>query len=44
MDVIWKNRELRQKMLNHFGDSTGECYQCYFFKEKLFYFPTTSGR
>ncbi|WP_294445494.1 EAL domain-containing protein [uncultured Mailhella sp.] len=38
MDVIWKNRELRQKMLNHFGDSTGECYQCYFFKEKLFYF------
>ena len=38
MDSLWNNSELRQQMLNHFGDSTGECYQYYSFVEKKFCF------
>ena len=38
MDVLWENSEFRQKILNDLGDGTGECYQCYSFREKTFYF------
>ncbi len=38
MNSFWNNSELRQQMLNHLGDSTGECYQYYSFLEKSFCF------
>lgn len=38
MDILWENNEIRQHILNCWGESTGECYQYYSFNEQMFYF------
>lgn len=38
MDIFWEDSEIRQQVLNRLGDSTGECYQYYSFREQTFYF------
>lgn len=38
MDIVWEDHQLRQQMLNQFGNSTGMYFQFYHFGEKIFCF------
>lgn len=38
MNHVWENHQLRQQMLNQFGNSTGMYFQFYHFGEKIFCF------
>lgn len=43
MDIDWEDCQLRQQMLNQFGNSTGMCYQFYHFGERTFCFSDNIG-
>lgn len=38
MEIVWEDHQLRQQMLNQFGNSAGMCCQFYHFREKTFCF------
>ncbi|MBM6828302.1 EAL domain-containing protein [Anaerotignum lactatifermentans] len=43
METVWEKPQLRQKILNQFGNSAGMCCQFYHFGEKIFCFSDNIG-